>query len=203
MSTIAAGCGPSLGAWMYTLGLVPRQKVKAEYKLPPGPILILVDDDLDLIQPPLADKMLVDELAKQLQKHGIADQVTNNQEIAKIRQQEPNFDKRGAREIGQLANADTVIAIRTKQFFINKDLEMTVSPAKFIVEVKVINARAETREEVRLWPSHTEGRIINVKIGPHEISKCKTRAEAHQKLAKEMADNIAKLFYDYQIDPYE
>ena len=62
LCAITTGCGPALGAWMYTLGLVPRQKVKAEYKLPQGPILILVDDDMDLIQPPLADKMLVDEI---------------------------------------------------------------------------------------------------------------------------------------------
>ncbi|UCD29238.1 MAG: hypothetical protein JSV03_01790 [Planctomycetota bacterium] len=197
-----SGCGPSAGAWLYTLGMVPKQKVKAEYKLPQGPILILVDDDLDLIQPPLAGKILVDELAKEFKKHDITDHVTTNKEIAKIRQQESNFDQRGAREIGRLADADTVIWISTKQFFVPKELEMTASPAKFTVALKVINSRAETREDVRLWPPYREGKILDVTISPHQIMSWKTHADAHEKLAQAMADKIIKLFHDYEIDPY-
>jgi len=198
------GCGPTAGAWLYTLGLVPPQKVKAEYKLPEGAVLILVDDDMELIQPPLAGKRLVDELAKELNKHDIADRVTTNNEIDRIRRKEPGFEQRGVREIGQLANADTVIWLRTKQFYIDNDLEIASSPAKFAVELKVINARAQTREEVRLWPPpHQQGRHIEVAVSPHKVMACKTRAEVHEKLAKAMSDKIAKLFYDYKIDPYE
>ena len=90
-----AGCGPNAGAWLYTLGLYKKQKVPAEFKLPEGSVLILVDDDQELIHPAEARLALVDELAKRLKTHGITDRVTTNEEMARIRQAEPNFDRRG------------------------------------------------------------------------------------------------------------
>jgi len=196
-----AGCGPSLGSWMYTLGLYPKQKVPAAYKLPPGSVLILVDDDRDLIQPSEARLALVDELAKELKEHEIADRVTTNEEIAKIRQAEPKFAQRGAREIGELANADTVIWLSTIEFSLPDDLEMVIEPAKFAVRLKMINARAEQRDEVRLWPPEREGRIVEAVVKPHEIRASKTLVEAHRKMAAALADEVAKLFYDRELTP--
>ena len=62
---VCTGC-QQLGALMYISGATPPQKVAAEYKLPSGPVLILVDDEQDLVQPAITREMLVDSLAKQL-----------------------------------------------------------------------------------------------------------------------------------------
>lgn len=196
---LVSGCGPSMGAWFYTLGMVPNQKSTAEYKLPSGSVLVLVDDDQDLIEPPLARKMLVDSLAKQLKEHKITDRVTTNEEIARLRQSEPNFDQRGAREVGRLAKADTVVWLSVKQFSVETNLELSVSPGTFSANLKVVNANAEKREDVRLWPMDREGRLIVATVPAHQIRACKSQSEVHEKLAETMADSVAKLFYDYEI----
>jgi hypothetical protein len=184
---------------MYTLGLYPTQKIPAEYKLPAGSVLILVDDDRDLAQAAEVRLALVDELAKQLKERKITDRVTTNDEIARIRQNEPNFTQRGAREIGQLANADTVIWLSVVEFAFGEDLEMVVSPAKLAVRLRVLNARAQKREEVRLWPPEREGRVVEVTVDPHELRRCHNLVEAHHKIAAAMAETITKLFYDQEI----
>jgi len=196
----AGGCGQKVGALMYIFGVGPKQRVSAEYKLPKGPVLVLVDDDLDLIQPPLARHALVDELAKQLREHGIAERVTTNEELARIRQSEPDFDGVAADAVGRLARADTVLWLSTKEFFVEDDVEIASSPGRFTVVLKVVNALAKKRQDVRLWPPEPEGRLITVTLKPHEIRSCKTRPEVHQKTAAAMADKVARLFYDWEAE---
>jgi hypothetical protein len=197
--TLATGCGPSFGAWLYTLGLYPSQIVPAQYKLPSGNMLILVDDERDLIQPTTAREALVDELAKQFKEHQLAERVTTNEELASLRQREPKFDQRGARELGRLANCDTVVWLSTTEFTLNNDLEMVMNPVRFTVAVRVINAKAEKTEDVRLWPTEREGKLVEVTVSPHDIRECKDLKEAHTKVATAMADEVAKLFYEQKI----
>lgn len=196
---LLVGCGPSLGAWLYTFGLYPTQVIPAEYTLPPEDVLVLVDDDRDLIQPSTAREVLVDELAKLLKEHTAVERVTTNEELARLRKTEPNFDQRGARELGRAANAGTVLWLNTTEFALNSNLELAMSPARFTVAVRVINANAETADEVRLWPTEREGRIVQVSVGPHDIRACRDLKEAHAKIATAMAEEVAKLFYDQKI----
>jgi virulence-associated protein VagC len=195
----ATGCGPQFGAWLYTLGLYPTQTIPAQFKLPSGPVLVLVDDDRDLIQPTTAREALVDELARLLKENAQVEQVTTNEELARLRRDEPKFDQRGARELGQAAKADTVLWLATTDFSLNNDLEMVMSPARFTVAVRVIDAKAEEADKVRLWPTEREGRLVQVQVSPHEIRQCKDLKEAHQKVASVMAVEVAKLFYDQKI----
>jgi hypothetical protein len=182
------------------LGLEPKQKSTAEYKLPAGPVLILVDDDQDLVQPPTTRQMLVDSLAKQLKEHKIADRVTTNEELARVRQGNAKFDQRGAREAGQLVGADTVIWLAVRQFSMENDIEYAVSPAQFAATLKVVNAKAEKKDDVRLWPLDREGRLVEVSVSAQDLHKLAIKTEICQKIADEMADKVAKLFYDYQIE---
>lgn len=203
MVSAASGCGPELGAWIYTLNLVPKQKIPAEYKLPPGPIMVLVDDDRDLIQPPLARSALVDALATELKAHELAERVTTNEELARLKQSESKFDQRGARELGQLAGADTVILLNTQAFSLEEDLELMVNPARFAVTVRVINAKAESRDQVRLWPEESterDGRLVQIEVKPHEMRSAKKTSEAHEKMASVLAVKIAELFYDRELE---
>jgi hypothetical protein len=195
-----SGCGPSMGAWLYTLGMVPKQKSNAEFKIPEGPVMILVDDEQDLVDPPLARDALVTLLAQQLKDHKIADHITTNEEVTKLRKSEPNFEQRGARELGRLAGVHTVLWLSIKQFTVEKDLEIAVAPAQFAATLKVVNALAEKRDEVRLWPLDREGTLIAVKVAPQDLHTCKSKAEVHEKMADAMADKVAKLFYDYETE---
>jgi hypothetical protein len=198
---VGTGCGPQAGAWLYNLGLAPKQTSTAEYEIPPGPVLILVDDDQDLIQPPIARQALIDALAKELKVHNKVEQVTTNEELARVQQIEPNFNDRGAREVGRLVGARTVLWISVQQFVVERDLELAVSPAQFAARIKLINAEAETRDQVRLWPPDREGYFLSVTVPPQEVRTCRSLKEVHEKVAEKAADQIAKLFRDYEIEP--
>ncbi len=194
------GCGPDFGAVLYTFGLYPKQKIPAEYKLPPGPMLILVDDDQDVVQPPHARDMLVDELARKLKEHELADRVTTNEEIARIRQGEPKFHERGVREVGRLVKADTVIWLKVSDFSLPANLEMVITPARFTASLRVINAKAETAADVRLWPKDSEGRNVEATVSVHDIRRSADVAEAHQKLAAALAEQVCNLFIDRTVE---
>lgn len=196
------GCGQQLGALLYLM-TPPTKTIPAEYTLPPGPILILVDDDQGLIRPPIARFALVDELAKDFKAHKIADNVTTNEEIARIRQAEPKFDQRGARELGQKAEADTVILLSTREFMLDDDLEVAATAGRFTVSVRVINAKAEARDQVRLWPPQTterDGRLVAATVGAHELRAAKSVQAAHEKLAEALAAKIGELFHDVEVE---
>ena len=196
-----AGCGPEAGAWLYNLGLAPKQTSRAQYQIPAGPVLILVDDDQDLIQPPIARQALIDELAKALKEHNKVERVTTNEELARVQQFEPRFNDRGAREVGRLVGARTVLWISVQQFVVERDLELAVSPAQFAARIKLVNAEAETRDQVRLWPPDREGYFLSITVPPQEVRTCRTLKEVHEKIAAKAADEIAKLFRDYEIEP--
>lgn len=194
-----AGCGQSMGAVLYTMGAYPSQKIPAEYSLPKGNLLILVDDDRDLIQPATAREVLVDELAKLLKEHELVDHVTTNEEIIRLRREEPKFDQRGAREVGKMANADTVLWLSTIDFSVNNDLEMAVTPARFSVMLKVLDVKAEKAGEVRLWPLERDGRLVEITISPQDLHQAKSLKEAHEKMATALSEEIAKLFYEQTV----
>lgn len=199
ITTAMTGCGPSGAAWLYTLELYPAQKIPAEFQLPKGSYLVLLDDDKDLINPSTARDVLIDEMAKRLKEHEIADKVTTNEELAKLRQAEPRYNERGARELGGLAHADTVLWLKTIRFDLNNDLEMLVSPGKWAVMVLVLNAKEKEKEKVRLWPPDQDGKLVEITVSAHDLRKCKSLKEAHELMASKLADEVAKLFYEQKI----
>jgi hypothetical protein len=195
-----AGCGPTLGSFLYFANLIPEQKVAAEFKLPPGPMLVLVDDDLGLVEPPIARDVLVDAVATQLREHKIVERVTTNEEIGLIRHSVPDFDRLSIREVGRKAKADTVMWMSVEDFYVDPDMEMLVNPARFDVRLKVFNVNEEDKRKIRLWPSERDGRLVGLTVKPTELHDCKTRADVHRLLATQMADKVAKLFYEYKVE---
>lgn len=193
------GC-QQLGSLLYFSGAAPAQKVPAEFKLPSGPVLILIDDVQDLVQPAFTKELLVDSLAKQLKEHKLADHVTTNEELSRVRLADVKFDQRGVREVGRQVGADTVLWLDVRQFSLDKDIEMTVIPAQFAVTLKVVNAKADKREDVRLWPLDREGELVEVSISAQDVHKLKIQRAICQKLADDLADKIAKVFYEYTVD---
>jgi hypothetical protein len=194
----AGGCGLKAGAVMYHM-FAPEQEVKAAYVIPEGPVIILVDDHLDLVHPPSTNDLLVDELAKQFKKHKIAERVTTNEEIARIRQQHSEFDKLSIREVGQLVGADTMVWINPQEYVLQPNRELAYQPGRFRAKLKVFNVRAEEKSDIRLWPNSPDGHLITAEINAQEIRQSKTDKEVYQKLTYEMADTIAKLFHDYRL----
>jgi hypothetical protein len=202
LAAACGGCGPQMGGYLLFLS-PPTKKIPATYKLSPGPVLVLVDDDQGAIRPPIAKTALVDAMARELKLHKLSEKVTTNEELSRLRQSEAKFDQRGAREVGKLAEADKVIWVSTQSFAIEDDLEIASTPARWAVTVRVIDAKATSRDKVRLWPSETterNGRLVEVALQPHELRGAKSVQEAHQRLADAMAVKVTELFYDQVVE---
>lgn len=195
---MAGGCGGQMGALMYHSGMFD-QTVPAEYQLPPGSKLILVDDDSDQLPSQHVQEALVDTLAQELKNAGLAQQVTTNDEISQIRQATPNFDKTAADAVGRKANADVVIWIKVVRFTLEDDLDMVIAPAHFTVMLKVLNSRATDRKDVRLWPTDPDGRLVEAEVDPHTIRRCKDAKQAQTKMAEELTVEIMKLFVEQKV----
>jgi len=191
------GCGQQFGALLYHLGVGQPRKVEAAFELPKTPTLVLVDDPQSLVHPRTACDALVTSLATELQQRKLVDRVTTNEELAKLRVAHPDFDRRGAREVGRLAHADTVIWIEITRFGLPDDLDRVMTEIPFGATVKVLDAQAQTRDKVRLWPDQREGHYIEVKVSPHDLRQCKDLRQAHELMAAELAKEIAKLFYTH------
>lgn len=193
-----AGCGEMAAAAYF---LMPPKKVDAEYKLAEGKsVVILVDDPLGRVDPPLARRQLVDALAEELRKHDIAHKITSEEELARIRQSEPDFEKLTIRQVGELANADLMIWMSVTQFSYSRELEVAVGKGKFGVRLKVFDIHAENMNDLRLWPPQPDGKYVVAEVKSHELRACKDQAEAHEKLAQALAEKVAKLFYSYLVD---
>ena len=72
--------------------------------------------------------------------------------------------------------------------------------ARYAVTVKVINAKAKTKEEVRLWPPSTEGEFIQVNANPHEHQSAKSEDALAKQLSTKLAEEVVRLFRDYLVD---
>jgi hypothetical protein len=196
------GCGAQGGAALYMLGVGGDQKVKAEFKLPKTPMVILVDDAQDQVQPSTAKLALVDKLATELKAQKMVDRVTTNDEIQQLRQTQPDFDKLTIREVGRLARADTMIWIDVQSYSVNDDPDLTVSPGKMAARLKVFNIKEADKSKVRLWPPQREGRIVDAEVSAHLIRRCKSKQEVHTAIGEELAVKIAQLFYDHSLEPH-
>lgn len=204
IAALAGGCGMSGGRLLWALGAGQGKKVKAQCKLGDGPVLVLVDDPSQQVDWPIGPRQLIDELSQQLIRHKATTKVIPRETIDVLRQSTPDFDKRGAREIGELAEADCVIWIETQGFLADEQVMEASSAAYWSVTVKVLNAREKSeRSRVRIWPDMMAGFPLNVSLSGAMATRLKTRDAIARELADQLAVEVTKLFVDHKPDDFE
>lgn len=195
----SAGCGGTAGAWLYWFGHVPEEKVKAEFKLTKEKLAILIDDDRGGLLDPTLPSMLTENLSKEFVEHNVNQFVIPAREVTQLRRKDSQFDKRGIREIGLRLDATQVLHINVRKFLLHDDVVEPAYKGRFVAAVKVIDVNAKTPEDVRLWPNTSEGKVLEVTT---EIATPKDpgyKEQLTRRLCEEMADKIAKLFYDHKV----
>lgn len=196
------GCTHLVGA-MTAVGAKDK-KVKAQYYLTEGPILILVDDTNHLIDWPAAPQKLMDELSQQLLRHKAAVKVVPRETLENLKLGVADFDKKSAREIGELAGADQIIWIETQNFLATDEVDESSEAALWTVTVKVLNAKEKKdRAAVRLWPTGAAGAPLNVRMTAATALRLKTRDAVSEGLANMLAIDITKLFCDHKESDFE
>jgi len=195
----AAGCGPQVGAFWYFFGPQKHEVIAAKFKLTKGPLLILMDDSPALDLPPQTRELVVRSLMDEFKAAGINEKVIPPARVNELRQQNPDFEKKGIRELGRAAGAQQVLWIFPKEFSMADTLDQTLRPARFTVVLKVINAEAERRDEVRLWPVSSEGELVGIEVNPHEVRAAKSSEELLRTMAQRLAVEIAHQFRDHEV----
>jgi len=198
MLPLLPGCAAGL-AGLYMLGAGEGQRVSAKYKLPPGVLLLLLDDR-GLVETPSFEPTVVDALAQELLRHKVAEKIVPYETIQRLRQVEPRFYERGCREVGELAGADLVLWVEVQDFALEKAPFDPERAALVTVTVKVINVlERERKSKVRLWPDTPAGYLVSAHVDVVKASRADDLAQVERELAQTLADQVAKLFYDHHL----
>jgi hypothetical protein len=201
---LLSGCGQTQGKLLYFLGVGRGKKVEAQFHLTENPIAILIDDASQRIDYPPTFSHLFDELAQELLHNKAAKKIVPRQTLENFRQSLPDFEKRGSREIGELAGAEQVIWIEVQDFLASEEVHDALIAAHFTVTVKILNAlEKQNRSRVRLWPMTPKGQVVSVTMTGSEVQIEKTKDAIAKKLSARLAEKIAKFFYDHRLGDFE
>ncbi|MHC4236012.1 MAG: hypothetical protein ACYSUQ_12925 [Planctomycetota bacterium] len=203
---LCGGCaGYSQGQWLYMLGFGQGRKGEAEFKLTrEGPVVILVDDFEQQIDSPRTRTVLANRLARELGDNQAVKEVVPQERLENQRRRNANFEEISCREVGEMLGAHQVLHMTVREYYAPRDVEETSAAARMTVAVKVLNAlEKENKAKVRLWPTQREGRIVSAELNANEVVRAKTPDAVSKLLAAKLAEQVAKLFYEYPLDDFE
>lgn len=202
--TLVSGCGYSHGQLLFLLGAGRGQLIKPEFTLTTAPVLVLVDDQSEKVTYPPSKLHLAESVADELLRNKAAVKIIPEESLAALRQSDPDFARRGCREIGEKLGAEQVIWLEIHDYLVSPDIEDAISAARCTVSVKVLNVlETKDRLRVRVYPSTPEGRILSVKLSGSELVPLKTRERISRELMSRLSVPIAKLFYEYRLGDFE
>jgi hypothetical protein len=200
----ASGCTYSGGELLFALGFGSGRKVPAEFRLTDAPLMIFIDDIHEHIDWPPARRALFDELSQELLRHKAAKKIIPLATLEQLQQSVPKFDQRGCREIGEIAGAEQVLWLEVRDFVADEEIFDANDAAYVAVTVKVINVReTKRRSRVRLWPVSPDGHLVTASMSGSEVSIKKDKDDIVEELAKRLAADVARLFYDHRAPEFE
>ncbi len=198
------GCGMTGGQLLYLFGAGRGTLVKPEFEFKDKPVLILVDDAASRVNWPAVIRHLADDLREELRTNKAAKEVVPQNVLDRIRQNEARFEKRGCREIGELAGAELVLWLEIQDFLADEQIADPSVAAYITVTVKVINVQEKKRKSrVRAWPINPDGRSITAVLNGSDVTRLKTKDAISRELSAKLAGKIAKLFYEHRLGDFE
>lgn len=200
---LTTGCGYSGGKLLFASGLFANKKVKADLVLTTGPILVLVDDPKEVVDWPIFKRLLMDDVSQELLRHKAAEKIIPPETLQSVQQTEPDFARRGCREIGELCGADQVLWIEIQDFLAKEDVEDVAEAAYALVSVRVIDVHAENKWRVRVWPDNPQGQVISAKLTAATVQRAGERDAIAKDISMSLSRKIARHFYEYRPADFE
>ena len=188
--------GCQLIAWLGQFA--PPETVVPVCDIPPDVRILVLVRDLELSQTVDCEAIkreLTNSLNEQLLEHNVVAEVVPYEDLLDFIADEPAFHQLSFGEIGRSLDADLILDIKLKRF--NTDSEMgLLRDGELNVLVRLVDPDNHT-----LWPlDQPEG------YDPKEIRIPSSSEESQtytvkltEMLAEQMADQIAKLFYEYEV----
>jgi hypothetical protein len=196
------GCGPQFGALLYYM--TPEQKNKADFKLAPGRLAILIDDPYGSLPRSDLRVQLYNTLVRELEANKIPAAVVPLSDMAKVEQNTRDFDSMSIRAVGEQVRADQVLHILIISFTTGVDASHGVYSGSARAVVKICTT--ERKPAVRVWPAGGDGFVVEVKQPREQIDEWgnKQAADAYaDSITERLGKRIAMLFYEHSAEAEE
>ena len=197
-AAMAAG-GCQVIPWV-TAAMAPPEKIEAKYGLPENTTLLVLVRDTALQddgETVAIRQQLTAQLSDQLRQHDVVQHIVSYDQLLTLMISDPDFDTYSADEVGRKLGANQVLLVKLTEFGL-KDSELDPFwHGRLKTNIQVLDTSGQV-----LWP---DDRPFGY---PTEPAEHKTESEISpaygekmtEYLAMMMADHIAKLFYDHEID---
>ncbi len=195
---LGAGCNV-VGAMAYYLG--PHRTQKAEFNLTAGRLALIVDNARPSERNPVFDRALYDQIVAIFKERKVKSQVVPFEDVVELRRSNADFDSWSLQRVGKALDAEQVLYLRIEHLAIREAPDSPVMTPTVAVRVKVIGTD-RAASEARLWPTESEGRPIACSRPTEEVGDAMMMDTAATKLAKDTAQEIAKLFYEVDLEEH-
>ena len=189
-------CIGGCGAMAWWASWLPPDAVDALYEFPKDTtVLVLVDDPKGLGREASIQLDLANALNDQLLKHKVAADIVPQRKLLFEMARIPSFHQLSISEIGRRLKADIVLHIKIEQFALKDNRLSPIWHGELGTTIKVVSVT-----EGRLWPKDRHYGYAMPEINsPRESDDGSKRMgeKITMRMAKEMADKIAKLFYKH------
>jgi len=200
---LAAGCcclaSCQMFSWMVA-AMAPPKPVPAVYEPPQDKtILVFVDD----IRNPVSYEPLKAQLSRRLSdllvEHEVARQTVAYEKLRDLALSTPDFNQWHIPTVGEKLQADLVLYVEIDRFTLREGAQGPLWQGRLETRVKIVDSR-----KGRIWP---EDRPNGFPVKPATTEPEANFSEDYgavlaSKLANEMAERIAKLFYAHTAPRY-
>jgi hypothetical protein len=193
-----AGCN-IVSAMAYFFG--PQQIQKAEFKLTDGRLALFVDWTQPEQDNPVFTQALHDKLVEIFRDHNVKAQLIPQEEIYRLRQQDPDFIKWSIQKVGQRVNARQVLYVRVDDLQLREAPDSPVMLPAVRMRLRVVDPQAP-KDKAQLWPTAQErrGREAARARQHREFTDPLAVDEETRKLGKDAAYIVAAPFYDVDLE---
>ena len=195
---ILSGCQPMIG-WMVN-AFAPPQKIDAVYTPPEGKAIAVFVDDIkspDRYEP--IKRELTERLNEQLIEHNIAINVASYDDMLRLMAATPEFNKLAISEVGQKLGAEMVLYVHVDRFSLRDSAASPLWRGRLQTTIHIVDVL-----EGRIWPDDRLEYPVKPVTTPGTTDMSPTYETRLVKImAIQMADRIAKLFYDHEVSAQE
>ncbi len=200
----SVSCGFSGGQALYWTGLFKGPKIEPEHVLDDRVLLILVDDPDERVHWPQTLSYVTELVRRKLLDNEIVSHVLAADTVYRLQAAHADFNTRGCREIGRMAGADQVLWLEVRDFYARQEISDIDVAARLAVTVKLINSgEQKDGTKVRVWPVQHSGRRVSAELTAGEVTRAKGVDKIARLLADQVADKVAKLFYEHTADDFD
>jgi hypothetical protein len=194
----SGGCTQML-AWSVAT-FAPPERIKALYEVPKDKkVLVFVDDRPAPVSYEPVKYELAERVSKKLREEKLVKETIPYERLVDLSML-PDYSQMSISEIGKKLGADVVVYVQIESFTLKDSPENPLWQGRLATSVWVVDAVKPERLWPKDMPSRTGYRVPPLEFKHAENPSPTYGEEIAKALTEQMADRIAKLFYDHDAE---